>query len=79
MFVCVNVCVCVHVCACVCVRVCVCLCDYLACTLQALDQDLGILLDWPEPYIYAVYDHKFGDFPAKHTVYTPYLFSPGQP
>jgi hypothetical protein len=28
---------------------------------------------WPEPYIYTVYDHMFGDFPAKDMVYTPYI------
>jgi len=30
--------------------------------------------DWPEPYIYSVYDHISGDFPAKKTVYTPYIY-----
>jgi hypothetical protein len=34
---------------------------------------------WPEPYIYTVYDCKFGDFPAKITVYTPYINGSGQP
>ena len=29
---------------------------------------------WPEPYIYTVYDHKFGGFPAKNTVCTPYVY-----
>jgi len=24
---------------------------------------------WPGPYIYTVYDHRFGDFPAKNHVY----------
>jgi hypothetical protein len=27
---------------------------------------------WPEPYIFTVYD-RFDDFPAKNTVYTPYI------
>jgi len=34
---------------------------------------------WPEPYIYAVYDRIYGDFPAKNTVYTPYIYGSGQP
>jgi hypothetical protein len=34
---------------------------------------------WPEPYKYAVYDRIFGDFPAKNTVYTPYIYNSGQP
>ena len=25
------------------------------------------------PYIYTVYDRMFGDFPAKNTIYTPYM------
>ena len=29
---------------------------------------------WPEPYIYTVYDRIFSDFPAKNTVYTPYIY-----
>jgi len=28
---------------------------------------------WPGPYIHTVYDHIFGDFPAKNSVYTPYI------
>jgi len=28
---------------------------------------------WPEPYIHTVYDRMYGDFPAKNTVYTPYI------
>jgi hypothetical protein len=42
---------------------------------SSLDDDRG----WPEPYIYTVYDHIFGDFPAKNTVYTPYIYGSGQP
>jgi hypothetical protein len=34
---------------------------------------------WPEPYIYTVYGHIFGDFPAKNTVYKPYIYGSGQP
>ena len=34
---------------------------------------------WPEPYIYTVYDRIFDDFPAKNTVYTPYIYGSGQP
>jgi hypothetical protein len=29
---------------------------------------------WPEPYICTVYDRVFGDFPAKSTVCTPYIY-----
>ena len=31
-------------------------------------------LRWPESYICTVYDRKFGDFPAKNTVCTPYIY-----
>ena len=34
---------------------------------------------WPEQYIYTVYDCIFGDFPAKSTVYKPYIYGSGQP
>jgi hypothetical protein len=34
---------------------------------------------WPEPYICTVYDRIYGDFPAKYTVYTPYICGSGQP
>jgi hypothetical protein len=34
---------------------------------------------WPEPYIYTVYDRVFGDFPARNTIYTPYMYGSGQP
>ena len=33
---------------------------------------------WPEPYIYTVYDRISGNFPAKNTVYAPYIYGPGQ-
>ena len=36
-------------------------------------------LGWPKPYIYTVYDCIFGGFPAKNTVYTPYIYGFGQP
>ena len=32
---------------------------------------------WSEPYIYTVYDRIFGDFPAKDTVYAPYIHGSG--
>jgi hypothetical protein len=32
------------------------------------------MLGWPEPGSNTVYDRKFGDFPAKNTVYTPYMY-----
>ena len=34
---------------------------------------------WPEPYVYAVYDCIFGEFPAKNTVHAPYMYGSGQP
>ena len=34
---------------------------------------------WPKPYIYTVYDRIFGDFPAKDSVYAPYIYGSGQP
>ena len=34
---------------------------------------------WPEPCIYTVYDRIFDDFPARNTVYTPYIYGSGQP
>ena len=34
---------------------------------------------WPEPYIYSVHDRIFGDFPAKDTVHTLYIYGLGQP
>ena len=30
-------------------------------------------------YIHTVYDRIFGYIPAKNTVYTPYIYGPGQP
>ena len=30
-------------------------------------------------YIYTVHDRMYGDFPAKNTVYTPYIYGYGQP
>jgi len=29
---------------------------------------------WPEPYICTVYGRIYSDFPAKNTVYTPYIY-----
>jgi hypothetical protein len=29
--------------------------------------------------MYTLYDRIFGDFPAKNTVYTPYIYGSGQP
>ena len=39
----------------------------------------GNELGWPGPYICTVYDRIFGDFPAKNTVYIPYIYVSGQP
>ena len=36
-------------------------------------------IGWPELYMYTVFDRIFGDFPAKTTVYTPYMHGSGQP
>ena len=30
-------------------------------------------------YIFTVHDRMFGGFPAKNTVYTPYIYGSGQP
>ena len=40
--------------------------------------DLPCLQGWLESYIYTVYDRIYGDFPAKNTVYTPYIYGYGQ-
>ena len=32
------------------------------------------MLGWTEPYVYTVYERMFGGFPAKNTVYTPYIY-----
>jgi len=37
------------------------------------------ILGWPEPYICTVYDRIFGNFPAKNTIYRPYIYGSGQP
>jgi len=29
--------------------------------------------------MYTVYDSTFGDFPAKNTMYAPYIYGSGQP
>jgi hypothetical protein len=29
---------------------------------------------WPEPYLYTVYDHMYGIYPAKNAVHTPYIY-----
>ena len=34
---------------------------------------------WPEPYVCTVFGRTFGYFPAKNTVYTPYIQGFGQP
>jgi len=34
---------------------------------------------WPTLYIYTVFDHIFGDFPAGNIVYTPYKYGSDQP
>ena len=34
---------------------------------------------WPEPYIYVYLHRIFGDFQAKITVCTPYIYGSGQP
>jgi len=33
---------------------------------------------WLEPHTYTVYDHTFGDFPAKNTICTPCIYGSGQ-
>jgi len=34
---------------------------------------------WPALYKHTVYDRIFGDFPAKNTVYTPFIYGSSQP
>jgi hypothetical protein len=34
---------------------------------------------WPEPYINTAHDRIFDGFPAKNTVYTPYMYGSGRP
>ena len=34
---------------------------------------------WPEAYDFTVHDRILGDFPAKNTVYTLYIYGCGQP
>ena len=34
---------------------------------------------WPVPYNYTVYDLICGEFPAKLSVNTPYIYGSGQP
>jgi hypothetical protein len=34
---------------------------------------------WPELYINSAHDRRFGDFPAKNAVYTPYIYGSDQP
>jgi len=67
-----QVCVCVRVC----VRVCVCVCGFvLYLGWDKLLVRMLYFLGLAKPYLYAVYDGMFGDFPAKnagykYTVYT---------
>jgi hypothetical protein len=39
---------------------------------------IGHLQGWPELHICTVYDRISGDFPAKNTVYTPYIYGSGR-
>ena len=64
VFLCVCVCVCVCVYVCVCVRVCVCVCVQ---TDSRVGQNHMCKLC-------TVYDRIFDDFPAKNTVYIPYIY-----
>ena len=34
---------------------------------------------WPELYMYSAHDRRFGDFPAKNTIYKPYKYGSDQP
>jgi hypothetical protein len=92
--VCACMCLCVCVCVCACVYVCVCVCVYSSMNCFQPRADIRVLWQckvrkwthvqgWPESfictYIYTVYDCIFGDFPAKTTVYTPYIYGSGQP
>ena len=52
---------------------------YACITIMCLETHVSRMLvspscvGWPEPYIHTVYDRMYGDFPAKNTVYTPYI------
>ena len=59
-------------------RLYVCICTFLSTLLYGIYIYIDIL-GWPKPYIYTVYDCIFGGFPAKNTVYTPYIYGFGQP
>ena len=39
----------------------------------------GYVQGWPESYICTIYERIFRNFPAKSTVYTPYIHGSGQP
>jgi len=43
----------------------------MGCEYIALYTDIK---GWPEPCIGTVYDRTFGGFPAKNTVYAPYIW-----
>jgi len=47
-----------------------------ACACQRLCSYIGLARII---YIYTVYDRIFGEFPAKNTIYTTYLYGSGQP
>ena len=76
----------VRVCMCVCVRVCACACVsvrarlFPPCLKQASLSSEATALSpepplyrkgWPEPYIYSIYDRKFGEISAReYRIYT---------
>ena len=59
---------------------CVCLCVFLSFISVCMSvHTLVKWVGWPKPYTHTVYDRVFGDFPAKNTVYTTYMYGSGQP
>jgi len=59
-----------------------CICIFSHCSVPTATPNYGTIIfrvGQPKPYIYTVYDRIFGDFPAKNTVYTPYIYGSGQP
>jgi len=69
---------CMHACVCVCVFVCACM--YMCVLCVNVSVRVCVCM-----YVYVglartVYIHRiFGDFPAKNTVHTPYIYGSGQP
>ena len=88
VYVCVHVYVSVPMCVCVCacVSVCACVCESNRVIFQSQrtrmlwEESLGMnITRVGQNHKYTVYDRVWGEFPAKNTVYTPYIYNSGQP